>query len=53
MHFELICYDNLEYVDDDWVKQFYLVIGKLRYFLNFQGKKHNNNRFSLTTLIAK
>ena len=52
MHFELICYDNLEYVDDDRVKQFYLVIGKFRYFLNFRGKKHNNNRFNLTTLIA-
>ena len=47
MHFELICYDNLEYVDDDWVKQFL--------FSHWQitRKKHNNNRLNLTTLIAK
>ena len=44
------CYDNLEGVMI-LAKQFYLFIGKLRYFLNFRDRI-NNNCLNLTTLIA-
>ena len=53
---ELICYNNLEYVEvlDKMIgrKGFIKSLSNCAIFLISRRKKHNNNRFNLTTLIA-